>query len=66
MPNMLYNSFSSYVSDSTTPQVMVATSDGYLYQYNIDLENGGPCVLLKQYSLLDTSSDEYGNSPGSD
>ncbi|KAK3805421.1 MAG: WD40-repeat-containing domain protein [Linnemannia elongata] len=51
---------------NTTPQVMVATSDGYLYQYNIDLENGGPCVLLKQYSLLDTSSDEYGNSPGSD
>ncbi|KAF8939480.1 autophagy protein [Haplosporangium gracile] len=50
---------------NTTPQVMVATSDGYLYQYNIDLENGGPCVLLKQYSLLDTSSDEYGNSPGS-
>ncbi|KAG0293703.1 autophagy protein [Linnemannia gamsii] len=51
---------------NTTPQVMVATSDGYLYQYNIDLENGGPCVLLKQYSLLDTSSDEYGDSPGSD
>ncbi|KAF9085845.1 autophagy protein [Mortierella sp. GBA35] len=51
---------------NTTPQVMVATSDGYLYQYNIDLENGGPCVLLKQYSLLDTSADEYGNSPGSD
>lgn len=34
---------------STLPQVMVATSDGYLYQYNIDLENGGPCVLLKQF-----------------
>ncbi|KAF9369561.1 autophagy protein, partial [Mortierella sp. AD011] len=33
---------------SSTPQVMVATSDGYLYHYNIDLENGGPCVLLKQ------------------
>jgi autophagy-related protein 18 len=45
---------------------MVATSDGYLYQYNIDLENGGPCVLLKQYGLLDTSSDEYGDSPGSE
>ncbi|KAG0310126.1 autophagy protein [Linnemannia gamsii] len=51
---------------NTTPQVMVATSDGYLYQYNIDLENGGPCVLLKQYGLLDTSSDEYGDSPGSE
>jgi len=30
---------------------MVATSDGYLYQYNIDLENGGQCVLLKQFRL---------------
>ncbi|CAO3703997.1 unnamed protein product [Rhizopus stolonifer] len=34
---------------STTPQVMVVTSEGYFYQYNIDLENGGECVLLKQY-----------------
>ncbi|CAO3569910.1 unnamed protein product [Mortierella alpina] len=45
---------------NTTPQVMVATSDGYLYQYNIDLENGGPCVLLKQFSLLD--SDDKGGA----
>ncbi|ORZ27626.1 WD40-repeat-containing domain protein [Lobosporangium transversale] len=42
---------------NTTPQVMVATSDGYLYQYNIDLENGGQCVLLKQYSLLESSEE---------
>ncbi|CAG8575041.1 4741_t:CDS:2 [Acaulospora colombiana] len=34
---------------NTTPQVMVVTSEGYFYQYNIDLENGGECVLLKQY-----------------
>jgi autophagy-related protein 18 len=33
---------------STTPQVLVITSEGYFYQYNIDLENGGECVLLKQ------------------
>ncbi|KAI7869749.1 WD40-repeat-containing domain protein [Spinellus fusiger] len=38
---------------STTPQVMVITSEGYFYQYNIDLENGGECVLLKQNSLLE-------------
>ncbi|KAI8875162.1 hypothetical protein K501DRAFT_280636 [Backusella circina FSU 941] len=42
---------------STTPQVMVVTSEGFLYQYNIDLENGGECVLLKQYSLLEQTSD---------
>jgi autophagy-related protein 18 len=34
---------------STTPQVMVVTSEGFFYQYNIDLESGGECVLLKQY-----------------
>lgn len=28
---------------------MVVTSEGYFYQYNIDLENGGECVLLKTY-----------------
>lgn len=40
---------------SSSPQVMVLTSDGYFLAYNIDLENGGECVLLKQYSLLETS-----------
>ncbi|KAL4252706.1 Autophagy-related protein 18 [Abortiporus biennis] len=41
----------------TMPQVMVISSDGYFYCYSIDLENGGECTLLKQYSLLD-SNDE--------
>ncbi|KAI8082118.1 WD40-repeat-containing domain protein [Thamnidium elegans] len=42
---------------STTPQVMVVTSEGFFYQYNIDLESGGECVLLKQYSLLEPTDD---------
>ncbi|CAK5266775.1 unnamed protein product [Mycena citricolor] len=37
---------------STTPHVMVISSDGYFYSYSIDLEKGGECVLVKQYSLL--------------
>ncbi|KAI1785091.1 WD40 repeat-like protein [Ganoderma leucocontextum] len=41
----------------TMPQVMVLSSEGYFYSYNIDLENGGECSLMKQYSLLD-SNDE--------
>ncbi|KAI0088942.1 WD40 repeat-like protein [Irpex rosettiformis] len=44
----------------TMPQVMVLSSDGYFYSYSIDLENGGECSLLKQYSLLD-SNDEATN-----
>jgi hypothetical protein len=31
---------------------MVVTSEGFFYQYNIDLENGGECVLLKQYRFV--------------
>ncbi|CDH49606.1 wd40 repeat-like protein [Lichtheimia corymbifera JMRC:FSU:9682] len=37
---------------STMPQVMLVTSEGYLYEYSIDLEKGGECMLLKQHSLL--------------
>ncbi|KAF8588162.1 WD40 repeat-like protein [Ramaria rubella] len=43
----------------TMPQVMVISSEGFFYSYNIDLENGGECSLMKQYSLLD-SGDEGG------
>ncbi|KAJ7849406.1 hypothetical protein B0H14DRAFT_3866906 [Mycena olivaceomarginata] len=35
---------------SMTPHLMVISSDGYLYAYSIDLERGGECVLVKQYS----------------
>jgi autophagy-related protein 18 len=40
----------------TLPQVMVISSEGYFYSYNIDLESGGECSLMKQYSLLDPDS----------
>ncbi|KAH7882253.1 WD40 repeat-like protein [Phlebopus sp. FC_14] len=40
----------------TLPQVMVISSEGYFYAYNIDLENGGECTLMKQYSLVDADS----------
>jgi autophagy-related protein 18 len=35
---------------STSPQIMVVTSDGDFYVYNVDMERGGECVLTKQYS----------------
>jgi autophagy-related protein 18 len=35
---------------SSSPQIMVVTSDGNFYVYNVDMEKGGECVLLKQYS----------------
>ncbi|RKP04865.1 WD40 repeat-like protein [Thamnocephalis sphaerospora] len=42
---------------NSTPQVMVVTSEGYLYVYNIDLEKGGECALTKQYCLIDPNED---------
>ncbi|KAK9263214.1 WD40-repeat-containing domain protein [Lipomyces tetrasporus] len=38
-----------------SPHVIVVTSEGYFYQYAIDMEKGGECTLIKQYSLLDNS-----------
>ncbi|CAG8579518.1 12778_t:CDS:10 [Ambispora leptoticha] len=35
--------------NNTAAQLLVVTSDGYFYQYNIDLENGGECTLFKSY-----------------
>ncbi|KAH7311764.1 protein-vacuolar targeting protein Atg18 [Stachybotrys elegans] len=38
---------------SSSPQVMVVTSDGGFYVYNIDLERGGEGYLVKQFSVLE-------------
>lgn len=43
--------------NSTSTHVLVVTSEGYFYQYAIDLERGGECELIQQYSLIDTSDD---------
>ncbi|CEH16566.1 wd40 repeat-like protein [Ceraceosorus bombacis] len=45
---------------STTPQVLVATSEGFFYSYNIDLETGGECSLTRQYSLLESEETTNG------
>ncbi|KAM0328457.1 hypothetical protein ACHAQA_004864 [Verticillium albo-atrum] len=38
---------------SNSPQVMVVTSDGGFYVFNIDMEQGGEGYLLKHFSVLD-------------
>ncbi|TPX32293.1 hypothetical protein SmJEL517_g04580 [Synchytrium microbalum] len=47
---------------NTAPQAMVVTAEGYFYEYNVDLELGGECILLKQYSLMDINEDLVGSS----
>ncbi|KFH44249.1 Autophagy-related protein-like protein [Hapsidospora chrysogenum ATCC 11550] len=38
---------------SNSPQVMVVTSDGGFYVYNIDMDHGGEGFLVKQFSVLE-------------
>ena len=38
---------------STSPQVMVVTSDGGFYVFNIDMEQGGEGYLIKQFSCVE-------------
>ncbi|KAK4224973.1 autophagy-related protein 18 [Podospora fimiseda] len=45
---------------SSSPQVMVVTSDGIFYVYNIDMQKGGEGCLVKQFSVLD--DDKFGTS----
>eukprot|EP01012_Entosiphon_sulcatum_P064618 TRINITY_DN93446_c0_g1_i1.p1 TRINITY_DN93446_c0_g1~~TRINITY_DN93446_c0_g1_i1.p1 ORF type:complete len:352 (+),score=27.71 TRINITY_DN93446_c0_g1_i1:28-1083(+) len=42
------------VIPSDDSHVLVATYDGYLYQYGLDTVNGGQCRLEKEYRLLDS------------
>lgn len=41
---------------------MVVSSEGLFYCYNIDLENGGECVLQKSHSLLEGMDDQSSSS----
>lgn len=35
---------------TTSPQIMVVTSEGFFYVYNVNMETGGECQLVKQDS----------------
>lgn len=40
-------------SQTNSPKVLVATTDGYLYVYDLNLQDGGDCNLVKQHSLIE-------------
>ncbi|KAF3817326.1 hypothetical protein GH733_011726 [Mirounga leonina] len=40
------------------PRLLVASSDGHLYIYNLDPQDGGECVLIKTHSLLSSGTTE--------
>lgn len=49
---------------SSSPQVMVVTSDGGFYVFNIDMEQGGEGYLVKQFSYVHLSIDQTALVPG--
>nr|XP_020462011.1 WD repeat domain phosphoinositide-interacting protein 1 [Monopterus albus] len=40
------------------PRLLVASSDGYLYIYNVDPQDGGECVLVQKHKLFDSSEEQ--------
>ncbi|XP_015211599.1 WD repeat domain phosphoinositide-interacting protein 1 isoform X2 [Lepisosteus oculatus] len=39
------------------PRLLVASSDGHLYIYNLDPQDGGECMLVKKHRLLGSDQD---------
>ncbi|XP_022597985.1 WD repeat domain phosphoinositide-interacting protein 1 isoform X2 [Seriola dumerili] len=40
------------------PRLLVASSDGFLYIYNVDPQDGGECVLVQKHRLFDSSEEQ--------
>ncbi|KAI0876340.1 protein-vacuolar targeting protein Atg18 [Hypoxylon argillaceum] len=49
---------------SSSPQVMVVTSDGGFYVFNIDMEHGGEGYLVKRFSVLDNDDNLDASNTG--
>ena len=41
-----------YFSIQKIPRLLVASQDGYLYIYNLDPNEGGECMLLRQHRYV--------------
>ncbi|XP_061611902.1 WD repeat domain phosphoinositide-interacting protein 1-like isoform X1 [Phyllopteryx taeniolatus] len=40
------------------PRLLVASSDGYLYIYNVDPQDGGECMLVQKHRLFDGNEEQ--------
>ncbi|KAL0993569.1 hypothetical protein UPYG_G00109880 [Umbra pygmaea] len=48
------------------PRLLVASSDGQLFIYNIDPQDGGECVLAQKHRLFGEETEEEAESDGSE
>ncbi|KAI8590485.1 autophagy protein [Geranomyces variabilis] len=51
------------VTSSSPPFLAVVTAEGWFYQYQMDMENGGECTLIRKISLLENDADRPLASP---
>ncbi|XP_039879204.1 WD repeat domain phosphoinositide-interacting protein 1 [Simochromis diagramma] len=40
------------------PRLLVASSDGFLYIYNVDPQDGGECVLVQKHRLFESNEEQ--------
>lgn len=67
LPNQGLKNVCAIANIQKVPRLLVASQDSYLYIYNLDPNDGGECMLLRQHSL-DGRQSEGGNvsePPGS-
>lgn len=51
LPNQGLKNVCAIANIQKVPRLLVASQDGYLYIYNLDPNEGGECMLLRQHSL---------------
>lgn len=54
----------SYDKNAGATRILVASADGYLYIYDLNVNEGGECTLIKQHTLDDSVGDESSPSEG--
>ncbi|KRY36374.1 WD repeat domain phosphoinositide-interacting protein 2, partial [Trichinella spiralis] len=55
LPRAGCKSICAIMTLKTMPRLVVASTDGYMYIYNFNRQEGGECVLQKQHRLLHSS-----------
>ncbi|KRZ07052.1 WD repeat domain phosphoinositide-interacting protein 2, partial [Trichinella zimbabwensis] len=55
LPRAGCKSICAIMTMKTMPRLVVASTDGYMYIYNFNRQEGGECVLQKQHRLLHSS-----------
>jgi hypothetical protein len=51
LPTMAQGHMVAMITHECEMYILVASSDGYVYVYSLDMANGGDCALIKQHRL---------------